>query len=257
MLIVRSLLFNTAFYLNLIAWLIVFIPTFFMPRMAYIRAAQGWARSSLWLLKVIAGVRAEFRGLERIPPGGAILAVKHQSVWETFALFTIVNDPAYVLKRELMWIPLFGWYAWKGGMVPINRRGGSAALAALNERAKAEVVGRRRQLLIFPEGTRRAPGAEPSYKYGIAHLYASLDAPLVPVALNSGLFWPRRKFLRHPGTVVLEVLEPIPPGLPKEEAFRLIQSRIEEASDRLLAEGRAELARLAPPPGPAGDAARP
>lgn len=242
MLVLRSLLFNVAFYVNLVAWLVVFIPTFLLPRMAYIRAAQGWARSSLWLLRVIAGTKVDFRGLEKIPPGGLVLAIKHQSLWETFALFTIVNDPAFILKRELMWIPLFGWYAWKGRMIPIDRGGGSAALARMNERCREEVR-RGRQILIFPEGTRRPAGAEPAYKYGFAHLYANLGAPMLPVALNSGLFWPRRKFLRLPGTVVVEVLDPVPPGLAKEEAFRDVQERIEAASNRLLAEGRADLAR--------------
>lgn len=114
MLVLRSLVFNVAFYANLALWLILFIPLFVLPRKAYIRVAQAWARSSLWLLEAIAGTRMEVRGLERIPPGGLIFASKHQSLWETFALFTLLDDPAFVLKRELMWIPLFGWYAAKG-----------------------------------------------------------------------------------------------------------------------------------------------
>ena len=239
MLVARSLLFNAAYYLNLLVWMVVFVPVFFLPRMAFIRVAQAWARSSLWLLRVIAGTRVEFRGLDRIPPGGLIVAAKHQSLWETFALLTILDDPAYVLKRELMWIPFFGWYAWKARMVPIDRKAGTAALSLLNQRARDE-VSRGRQIVIFPEGTRRMPGDKPAYKYGVAHLYRNLGVPCLPVALNSGLFWPRRRFIRRPGTIVVECLEPIEPGLDRDAFFQDLQSRIEAASSRLLREdGRA------------------
>jgi 1-acyl-sn-glycerol-3-phosphate acyltransferase len=243
MLVLRSLLFNAAFYLNLILWMLAILPTFVLPRKALIRGAQAWARSSLWLLRVIAGTKVEFRGLEHIPPGGLLVAAKHQSFWETFVLASLFDDPAFILKRELTWIPVFGWYLWKADMVPIDRRAGSLALTEMNARAK-EAVARGRQILIFPEGTRRAPGAEPAYKYGVAHLYHNLGVPCLPVALNSGLFWPRRRFLRRPGTIVLEILEPIPPGEPRDRFFKEVQERIEAASDRLLQEGRAELARL-------------
>jgi 1-acyl-sn-glycerol-3-phosphate acyltransferase len=240
MLALRSLLFNVAFYVNLVVWMLMIIPTFALPRKALIRAAQAWAKSSVWLMKVIAGTKVEYRGLERIPPGGLLVAAKHQSFWETFVLASLVDDPAFILKRELMWLPLFGWYLWKADMVPIDRRSGSLALTEMNARAR-EAVAEGRQILIFPEGTRRAPGAPPAYKYGVAHLYANLGVPCVPVAVNSGLYWPRRRFLRRPGTIVLEVLEPIPPGLPRDVFFREVQGRIEAASDRLLAEGCAEL----------------
>jgi 1-acyl-sn-glycerol-3-phosphate acyltransferase len=240
MLAFRSFLFNAAFYLNLILWMLAIIPTFAMSRKALIRAAQAWARSSMWLMKVIAGTKVEFRGLEKIPPGGLLVAAKHQSFWETFVLASLFDDPAFILKRELMWLPLFGWYLKKADMVPINRRAGSLALTEMNARAR-EAVGRGRQILIFPEGTRRAPGAEPAYKYGVAHLYTNLGVPCLPVALNSGLYWPRRRFLRRPGTIVLEVLDPIPSGRPRDAFFKELQDRIETASNRLLAEGCAEL----------------
>jgi 1-acyl-sn-glycerol-3-phosphate acyltransferase len=130
---------------------------------------------------------------------------------------------------------------WKGGMVPVDRGRGSQALAAMTARANAEIRGGR-QLIIFPEGTRRPPGAEPSYKFGIAHLYANIGVPCIPVALNSGLFWPRRAFFRYPGTIVVEFLDPIPPGLPVDEFFQRLRDAIETATARLVAEGR-ELAR--------------
>lgn len=244
MLVARSLLFNAAFYANLIIWMLPCIPLLVGPRKALIRVAQAWARSNLWLLRIIAGTRVEFRGRERIPPGGLLVAAKHQSLWETFALVTLFDDPAFVLKRELTWIPLFGWLLSKAGMVPVDRTAGSNALRAMTRRACAEVE-HGRQVLIFPEGTRRPPGAAPAYKYGITHLYAKLNVPCVRVALNSGLFWPRRRFIRRPGTIVAEVLEPLPAGLTRDEFFRQLTEGIETASDRLLAEGQAQLGAAA------------
>jgi 1-acyl-sn-glycerol-3-phosphate acyltransferase len=244
MLAVRSLLFNAAFYANLILWMLACIPTLVLPRMALMRMAQAWARSNLLLLRALAGTKVEFRGREHISPGGLLVAAKHQSLWETFALATLFDDPTFVLKRELTWIPLFGWFLWKADMVPVDRRAGSNALRDMNRRARAEVE-HGRQLLIFPEGTRRPPGAPPAYKYGIAHLYDTLGVPCLPVALNSGLFWPRRRFIRRPGTIVVEVLEPIPPGLPRDEFFRTLTQQIEAASNRLLAEGQAQIGAAA------------
>jgi 1-acyl-sn-glycerol-3-phosphate acyltransferase len=240
MLLVRSLAFNVAFYVNIVVWLVMIVPTFVMPRIALVRTAQAWARSSLWLLKLVVGTRVEFRGHDRVPPGGLLVAAKHQSLWETFALMTAFNDPVFILKRELIWIPLFGWYLWKADMVPVNRKAGSLALVDMNRRAR-ERVRHGRQLLIFPEGTRRPPGAEPAYKFGIAHLYTTLGVPCLPVALNSGLFWPRRRFIRRPGTIVVEFLEPLAPGLPRDGFFQELRSRLEEASHRLLIEGEAQI----------------
>jgi len=238
MLVLRSILFNLAYYLNLTLWMIAALPTLVMPRRVFMRVAREWAGSSLWLLRVIAGTKVEFRGVEKIPRGGLLVASKHQSLWETFALLRIFEDPAYVLKRELMWIPVFGWYAWKARSVPINRRGGAAALVAMNQRAREEVEAGR-QIIIFPEGTRRAPGAEPAYKYGIAHLYDRMGVACLPIALNSGKFWPRRKMTRHPGTIVVEVLDPIAPGLPRDAFFAQLQQTIEPASQALLHEAGA------------------
>ena len=238
--IVRSLLFNLVFYVHIVVLMVAYTPLLLFPRKVLLRAVQLWARSNLWLLRAIAGIDVEFRGRQNIPPGGLLVASKHQSLWETFALLTVFDDPAFVLKRELMWLPLFGWLALKAGMVPVRRGAGSSALAEMNERAREEAR-RGRQILIFPEGTRRAPGAEPAYKFGIAHLYASLDLPCLPVALNSGLFWPRRRFIRRPGTIVVEFLEPIPPGQPRKAFLDELQARIEAASDHLVEEGRAQL----------------
>jgi 1-acyl-sn-glycerol-3-phosphate acyltransferase len=240
--IVRSLVFNVLFYLNLSIQLVAALPTLLMPRRGIIAVARFWARTNLWLLRVVCGTRVEIRGLGKIPPGPLLVASKHQSLWETFALLTMFSDPAYIMKRELMWIPFFGWYAWKAGMIAVDRGKGSQALADMNVRARNELA-RNRQIIIFPEGTRRPPGAEPRYKYGVVHLYAETAVACLPIALNSGLFWPRRSWRRYPGTIRVEVLDPIPTGLGSEEFFQSLQQAIETATARLIVEGKHDLAR--------------
>ena len=229
----RSFVFNLVFYLLTIALMIAALPTLLMPRWGIIGLARMWARINLWLLRVICGIDVEWRGLGNMPPGAAIVAAKHQSTWETFALLTQLRDPTFILKRELMWIPLFGWLARAGEMVPVDRSAGKAATTAMMARAKYE-LGRGRKLVIFPEGTRRAPGAEPRYKFGVARLYRESGAPCVPIALNSGLFWPRRSFLRWPGMIVVEILDPIAPGEDENVFFGRLQDTIETAAARLI-----------------------
>ncbi|HEY1473016.1 MAG TPA: lysophospholipid acyltransferase family protein [Pseudolabrys sp.] len=235
--VVRSILFNVLFYLNTALWLIIALPTFFMPYRVVLGIAKAWGRTNLVLLRVVAGIDCQIRGREKIPQGALIVAPKHQSAWETFALVTLFDNPLFIVKRELQWIPIFGWLMIKGRMVPVDRRGGSQALAAMTERARLE-LGDGRQLIIFPEGTRRPAGAEPRYKYGVAHLYAAEGVPCLPIALNSGLFWPRRSILRLPGTVLVEILDPIAPGLEKDVFFKRLQQDLEMATDRLLAEAK-------------------
>ena len=240
--LVRSILFNLLFYLNLAVLLIAAIPTLLMPRGAIIEMAKLWGRTSLWLLRVVCGTTVEFRGLEKIPSGPLIVAAKHQSTWETFALLPLFEQPIFIVKRELMWIPLFGWFMWKGEMISVDRGSGSQALVAMTVRAR-ETIRSGRQLFIFPEGTRRPAGAEPAYKFGVAHLYDVVGVPCMPVALNAGLFWPRRSFLRMPGTIVVEFLDPILPGLDKQAFFLRLQNDIETATARLIVEGESELRR--------------
>ena len=236
MLILRSILFNILFYLNLLIYLIAAIPTFFLPYRGVVAMAQAWGRTNLWLLRVVCGIDVEWIGLEKIPAGPLIVAAKHQSTWETFGLLTLFDDPTFIVKRELMWIPWFGWYIGKARMIPVGRGAGTQALVLMTEKARVELHGDR-QLVIFPEGTRRAVGADPAYKFGVAHLYAEIGVPCLPVALNSGLAWPRRKFLRYPGTVRVEILDPIPPGLERGEFFQRLKTEIEEATARLVAAG--------------------
>jgi 1-acyl-sn-glycerol-3-phosphate acyltransferase len=240
--LVRSIAFNVLFYVNTLVYLIAALPTFFMPYRAILAVAKSWGRTNLVLLRVVAGIDCEIRGRNKIPKGPIIVASKHQSAWETFALLPLIDNPVYILKRELQWIPIFGWLTIKGRMVPVRRGGGAQALAAMVERARIELADNR-QLIIFPEGTRRPAGAEPRYKIGVAHLYVAGGVPCVPIALNSGLFWPRRSLRLFPGTVVAEVLDPIPPGLGKEAFFERLQNDIESATARLIADGRAKMKR--------------
>jgi 1-acyl-sn-glycerol-3-phosphate acyltransferase len=235
-LILRSILFNILFYLNLFAYFIAAIPSLFLPYRVVVAYAKAWGRTNLWLVRMVCGIDVKWIGLEKIPDGPLIVASKHQSLWETFALLTLFRDPTFIVKRELMWIPFFGWYIWKARMIPVNRGARTLALAAMTEHARDELQ-RDRQLVIFPEGTRRAPGAEPAYKFGVAHLYAETGVPCLPVALNSGLVWGRRSFLRHPGTVRVEILDPIPPGLGRTEFLQRLKDDIERATARLVAAG--------------------
>jgi 1-acyl-sn-glycerol-3-phosphate acyltransferase len=239
--LVRSIAFNVLFYLNTLIFLIIALPTFVMPYRAIIRVAQAWGRTNLILLRVVAGIDYEIRGREKIPEGAIIVAPKHQSAWETFALLPLFDNPTFILKRELQWIPIFGWLTIKGRMVPVDRSKGAQALIAMAERARIELSDRR-QLIIFPEGTRRPTGAEPRYKYGVAHLYVAEGVPCVPVALNSGLFWPRRSIRLSPGKVIVEILDPIPPGLDKETFMHRLQDTIETATTRLIEEAKAKSA---------------
>ncbi len=235
MLVIRSLIFNIAFYVSLVVWLIIALPTFLMPYRAILAVAKAWGRYNLFLLRVICGLDADFRGLEKIPPGPLLVAAKHQSAWETFALLWLFADPTFIMKRELQWIPLFGWFALKGRMIPVDRGAGSAGLIEMTGRARKELA-KGRQIVIFPEGTRRPAGAEPRYKYGITRLYLGANVPVLPIALNSGLFWRRRSMLRVPGTIVVQVLDPIPPGLDEEAFMARLQSDIETATARLIDE---------------------
>jgi len=239
----RSLLFNILFYPNFVFWAIVALPTLAMPRRALMRVANLWGQSNIVLMRVICNIKVEYRGAEKIPKGPLIVAAKHQSMWETISLLHFFDAPFFVLKRELLRIPLFGQYLLKANMVAIDRSSGRQALLKMVKRA-GEEVRHGRQFVIFPEGTRRPAGAPPAYKAGVSLIYADCGVPCLPVALNSGLFWPRRTFLRYPGTLVVEFLDPLPPGLPRAEFLARVQDVIEEATGRLVAAGEAEQAQL-------------
>jgi 1-acyl-sn-glycerol-3-phosphate acyltransferase len=239
----RSLIYNVLFYLVLVVLIIVALPTFLMPRKALLTVAGWWTTTSNFLLRVICNIKVEFRGLEKIPKGPLIVASKHQSMWETFSLLPFFDEPLYILKRELLFIPVFGQFLIKAGMIAVDRSAGGRALRSM-ARLAGEAVRRGRQLIIFPEGTRTPVGAPPRYKHGVAQIYADSGVPCLPVALNSGLFWPRRTFLRYPGTIVVEFLDPLPPGLTRDQFIERASGAIEEATARLVEAGRQEQAKL-------------
>jgi 1-acyl-sn-glycerol-3-phosphate acyltransferase len=232
MLLLRSLIFQVVFYLNTAVILILGSPLLLGPRSWAMAGLRFHAVTSLWWMRVICGTHMEVRGRDRLPAGPALVASKHQAAWETFALVPLLRDPAIVMKEELLSLPLYGWFSRKFEMIPIRRELGPRALRLMaREAAKRAAMGR--DVLIFPEGTRRPPGAPPAYRPGIALLYEELGLPCVPVALNSGLFWPRHSLERRPGTIVVEFLEPIPPGLPRKVFVATLQERIETATARL------------------------
>ncbi|MEO0497047.1 MAG: lysophospholipid acyltransferase family protein [Pseudomonadota bacterium] len=236
MLFTRSLLFYIAFYLNNVLQVLFFLIPFFLtgPKTGY-KIANFWARSNIKLHEWIVGARLELRGVENLTSGGLLVACKHQSSHETLSLFSSFNHPAYIMKRSLTKIPILGAYFLRLDQIPVDRGRKGEALASMTKGVR-KALGRGCQVLIFPEGTRQRLDAEPNYKYGIQHLYKTLDQPVLPVATNTGAFWPKDGFVHYPGTVVLEFLPIIEPGLdPDEFQVQLIHA-IETASDKLLEE---------------------
>ena len=241
MLYLRSLAFNLAFFawtgLMLVAWL----PGLWRPHEVTVRGQRIWAGHVVWLMRRLAGIDFEVRGQAHLPAGGCIVAAKHQSAWDTLIWHLILDDPAVVMKQELLAIPIYGAYCRKSRMIAIDRRGGARAMRAMLEAAR-QAVAEGRPIVIFPQGTRTAPGtpAEAApYLPGIAALYRGLGVPVVPVALNSGLYWPRRGFRRRPGRIVLEYLAPIAPGLARGAFMAELAARIEPATTRLEAQAAA------------------
>jgi 1-acyl-sn-glycerol-3-phosphate acyltransferase len=236
------------FYISLIIQMIIFTPVYFLlPRKKAFFVPKFWARSNLWLMKVVCGTTFEIEGLENLPQGSFIFAPKHQSFWDTFAFLPNLDDPIYILKRELLWIPVFGWYVAKQRMVPVDRSARGRAMAGVMQLTR-ERMKSGRQLIIYPEGTRRPPGAEPVYKFGIARLYRDLDLPVVPVVQHAGLFWPRRKFMRYPGHFKVRILPPIEKGMEPDAFFERLVSVMETASDQLLIDTAASNPDLPLPP---------
>ena len=228
----RSLAFNLAFYVWGLSMHVISLPLLLLPRQATQWSGGLWVRGALWLLRVLCGIRHEIRGREHLPDGACLVASKHQSAWDTLIFSQLLKDEAYVLKQELIWFPLFGLFLLKSGVVPVDRAGGATALRKMVAAAK-RFVAQDRPLVIFPEGTRTPPGSRRPYHPGVAALYRQLEVPAVPVALNSGLLWGRNSFLKKPGTIVLEFLPPIAPGLDRKAFLRELEERIETASDRL------------------------
>jgi 1-acyl-sn-glycerol-3-phosphate acyltransferase len=229
---IRSLIYVVLFYLWTVLVCLVCTPLLFGPQRWSLSMFHMWGRVVLGLLR-ICGIRVEVRGREHIPTGAALVAPKHQCMLDVFAQFTWLPASCFIMKKELGWIPWFGWYAAKVGTIDIDRSGRAGALKKMVREAKA-MFAKGRQVVIFPEGTRGQPGVPGDYKPGVAALYRELDVPVHPVATNSGVHWPAHGILRRPGTIVFEYLEPIPPGLKRAEFMRILEERIETASNRLL-----------------------
>lgn len=240
----RSLVFALAFYIVTALFLILGSWLLLAPRSWAMYGLKQHALASCWLLRVIAGIKMEVRGRENLPAAPCLVVAKHQSAWDTFALVPLFADPAIVLKDELKWIPFYGWFCLKFEHILVKRERAAAALKTMiaDARDRADDT---REIVIFPEGTRMAPGSSPDYKPGYMALYEGLGLPCVPVALNSGLYWPRRSLMRYPGTIVVEFLPALAAGLPRKEFRRELETRLEAACDRLIAE--AALKPGAPP----------
>lgn len=236
---IRSFLFTLVFYLNTAAFLLLGSPLLFGPRRWAMMGLRAHAHATLWWLELIVGTSHEVRGREKLPPGPVLVAVKHQSVWDTIGLILVFRDPAMVMKAELGHIPFYGWFSRKFEHVLVDRGRGPAALRQM-VRESRERAGQGREIVIFPEGTRRPPNAPPDYKPGVLALYEGLALPCVPVALNSGVFWPREGWRRRPGTIIVEILDPIPPGLPRREFQQRLAAVIEDTSARLYLETQAK-----------------
>ena len=240
MAVLRSLLFNVALVAWTLCYGVVALPMLFAPRATCTKAARFWNHVVLALLGFLVGLRYEVRGRDNLPARPCVLAIKHQSAFETLAFPLVVEDPIFVVKRELFPIPIFGWYLARLGMIGIDRRAGPRALMSIVRRAKVALE-RGHHGLIFPEGTPVAPYARRAYNPGGAPPVAHAQAPVVPVALNSGLFWGRRSFIKRAGTVTIEFLPAIPAGLDRDAFMAELESRIEAATGRLLDAARKQL----------------
>ncbi len=248
---VRSIAFVVLFYATTALFLVLGSPLLLAPRRWAMAGLDMHGRACVWLLRIVTGTRMEVRGRQHLPTGACLIAAKHQSAWDTFALIPLLRDPAVVLKAELTTIPLYGTFCRKFEHIIVSRERAAIALKSMlaTSRQRAE---QGREILIFPEGTRSPPGAPPDYKPGIVALYETLALPCIPLALNSGLYWPRRSLMRFPGTIVVEFLEPIPPGLDRRTFRSTLETRIEAATARLLAEAAAS-ERPPPMPVPASE----
>lgn len=230
---VRSLIFTLWLYLSMPLFAVGLSPALLMPHGVAMGVIKLWARFVLFGLRWIAGVKVEVRGLEHRPTGPALIAAKHQGMLDVIAPFAFLDDACFVMKKELMPLPFFGWFAWKTKMIAVDRAAHAKALKDMVRQTRTRLA-EDRQILIFPEGTRTTPGEPADYKPGVAAIYRDVEAPCWPIATNSGVHWPAHGFKRYPGTVVFEFLPPIPAGLKRAEFMKQLESRIEGASTALL-----------------------
>jgi len=230
---IRSVLFTICFYVVTLFLFVVMLPTMLMPRKKALFFPVFWTKLANWMLRVFCGIRIRVEGLENLPQkDGYIVASKHQSAMETTIFHHLVPNTFYVLKKELMWLPLAGFYFLKTGCIPIDRKGGASTMRKMLTGVKSRLADGM-NLIIFPEGTRTLPGAKKPYSPGVAFLYEQCGVPVVPVALNSGYCWPKNKTIKYAGTVTVRFLRPIEAGLERRAFLNELYRRIEEAQDTL------------------------
>lgn len=229
----RSALFNTQMYIMMAVLAVFFTPFALLSRIWAYRAVHTYCRWVRWTARWMIGLRSEVRG--EVPKDEVLIAAKHQSFFDIIMLVSVLPRPKFIMKKELKWAPILGWYALRIGCVPVDRgkRG-----AAIEQMTKDVAKGRSLpgQLVIYPQGTRVAPGAARPYKVGTSVLYHQLGQDCVPVACNVGVFWPRRAVMRKPGLAVIEFLPRIPAGGSKEEFLRALEQTVEQRSNALMNE---------------------
>lgn len=229
----RSLLFTLIVYPAMLIVALAYAPWAMFSAEGAAAAAKTWARFTIFMARVLLGIRSEVRGTP--PTGDVMLAAKHQSFLDILIIYVAVPRARFIMKKELTRIPVFGQYALRLGCIPVDRGRRGAAIRTMLSDVKSgrDIAG---QMVIYPQGTRTAPDEDAPYKMGTAALYQELGQPCVPVACNVGLFWPRKGLKKKPGVAVVEFLPEIPAGLPASELMTRLKSAIEPASDRLMAE---------------------
>jgi len=230
---IQSILFNVTFYAANLVMSVGLGWVLFLPRKYIVKAVYVWLSVVAWIENHVGGIRYKVIGRENIPQGACIIASKHQSEWETFKMHLILNDPAIVLKRELLNIPLIGWWMNLSGSIAIDRGAAAKAVLKMIPAAK-KAAAEGRPIVIFPEGTRVAVGESRPYKIGVAALYQYLEVPVVPMALNSGLLWPKNSFFKKRGLITVEILPPIPPGLPRDEMMQKLREALDTTTAKFV-----------------------
>lgn len=231
----RSFCFNILALIWNVGVMLLLLPSVLLGARWVLPISRLWSRGLLVLLRVVCGLSYEVRGREYMPGGPCVVASKHESAFETLVFPVVIHDAIFVLKRELLRVPLFGWYLAAAGNVAVDRSGGAKALRHMVAEARARLA-EGRTIVIFPEGTRVTPGEGGRYHPGVAALYQALEVPIVPVAVNSGSYWSRRAFAKRPGRIVVQFLPPIPPGLDRRAFLNRLRDTIETASVTLTQE---------------------
>ena len=231
--LIRSIIFYILLYMWTLFLGILCLPYLLLPNSFVRSLANLWISGILNILKLTCGITYEIRGRENIPNHSVIVASKHQSTFETFLLFRLIKNSIFIHKKELFFIPIFGFYLKKSNMIAINRAEGTKAMRKMLNEIKQSIVNGY-SIIIFPEGTRKKPGESPDYKTGIAGIYKESEVEVLPVALNSGYYWPKHTFIKTSGKIIIKFLKPIPSQLDKSEFLKKIESVIEGETNEII-----------------------